>query len=153
MQSRPWNGALAALAFACMLADPLAVAAADAPAGGVKPADKPKATLKSAMADVGDISAEVKQLEKRLASIDQSVAAIGQSLKRIESMDKSLTSVSNSLVPVGDTRAARGPEDPRGGNQRGGVRPGGRPDLRGDRLRGGAHRPRPRALEQSRPAR
>ena len=64
------------------------------------PAAKP-ASLKSAMADVGDISVEMKGLEKHLESLEQSVAAINNSLKRIQSMDQSLIAVSNSLAPVG----------------------------------------------------
>jgi len=98
---------MAALALAILSAHSGAAPAADAPAGDAKaapaqPAPPPKAaTIRSAMADVGDISVEVKKLEKRLEAIDQSVAAINVSLKRIESMEKSLAAVSKSLEPVG----------------------------------------------------
>lgn len=104
--SRKW---LAALAIACACAhSPGAMAAdtpaADAKAAPVKPADAPPAkpaTIKGAMADVGDISSEVRKLEKHIAAIEQSVAEINESIKHVESMDRAMTSMGGSLVPVG----------------------------------------------------
>jgi hypothetical protein len=116
MKSRIWNKMLAAGALACAVGGPLVATAAEAPSGS-RAEDKPKPTIKSAMADVGDISVEVARIEKRLVSIDQSVAEINASLKHMESLDKSLAPVGeltrpeglNSLIDrVSDTAFSRG---------------------------------------------
>jgi hypothetical protein len=92
----------AALAIACACAQAHGALATDPPAADAKPAPPAKpATIKGAMADVGDISSEVRKLEKHIAAIEQSVAEINESAKHVESMDRAMTSMGSSLVPVG----------------------------------------------------
>jgi hypothetical protein len=100
MESRMWKRALAACAFACLFGGALGAAPAEAPSGS-RAEDKPKPTIKSAMAGVGDISVEVARIEKRLVSIDQSVAEINASLKHMEGLDKSLVPVAELTKPSG----------------------------------------------------
>jgi len=91
MKWHTWNGALGALALASLVT---AASAAD---------EKPKPTLKTAIAGVGDISAEVARIDKRLAAIEQSVAEINASQKHMEGIDRSLAPVGRLTSPQGLT--------------------------------------------------
>ena len=107
MGLRSWSGPLAVLALGGVLGIHVAVAA-DPPSENAKAAEKPKATIKSAMADVGDMSVEMRKIEKRLGAIEQSVSEINAALKRVESMDKSMAGMNASLVPVGELTRPEG---------------------------------------------